>query len=83
MVLQGTAAIRAQPLVRGQVMEATIKGAKVVVIGQSGGGTHACLQFAQHGIGNICGIDDDHVETEIDFQGSALASETSLKERKR
>jgi hypothetical protein len=51
-----------QPLVRGQVMEAIIKGATVVVTGQSGGGTHVCLHLAQHGIGKIHGIDDDYVD---------------------
>ncbi len=61
-------------------MEATIKGAKVVVIGQSGGGTHVCLQLAQHGIGNICGIDDDHVDDGNRFSGIGF-SERDVAER--
>lgn len=51
-----------QPLARGSRVWKILAQSRIAVVGQSGGGIHVTQQLAQLGVGEILGIDDDHVE---------------------
>ncbi len=50
-----------QPLVDGKLSRASLRGAVVVVVGLSGGGTQVATQLAGLGVGEIIGIDSQRV----------------------
>jgi hypothetical protein len=72
-----------QPLVRGPLIRAILRRRKVVVVGQSGGGTHVSLQLAQHGFGEIYGIDDDCVDDGNRFSGVGFSERDAAERRQK
>jgi molybdopterin-synthase adenylyltransferase len=69
-----------QPLVRGSRVSKILAQTKIAVVGQSGGGTHVAQQLAQLGVGEIYGIDDDHVE-EGNRYAAVLIGEEDVKRK--
>jgi len=67
-----------QPLARGSRVWKVLAQSKIAVVGQSGGGMHVAQQLAQLGVGEILGIDNDHVE-EGNRYAAVLVSEDDIK----
>jgi hypothetical protein len=74
---------RRQPLVRGALSRAILRRMKVVVVGQSGGGTHVSLQLAQHGFGEIYGIDDDRIDEGNLISGIGFSERDAAEQREK
>lgn len=66
---------RGSPLLCGAISDGLLHGVKIAVVGQSGGGTHTSLQLAQHGVGEIFGVDDDVVEGGNLFSGLGFSKD--------
>jgi hypothetical protein len=66
---------RGSPLLCGAISDELLHAVRIVVVGQSGGGTNASLQLAQHGVGQIFGIDDDIVEHGNLFSGLGFSED--------
>lgn len=64
-----------QPLARGSRVWKVLAQTKVAVVGQSGGGIHVTQQLAQLGVGEIFGIDDDHVDEGNRYAAVLIADE--------
>ena len=58
-----------QPLALGKLTRKSLSQSTVVVVGLSGGGSPACRQLAQLGVGEVVGIDDDSLEEGNRFSG--------------
>lgn len=71
-----------QPLARGSRVWKILAEAKVAVVGQSGGGIHVTQQLVQLGVGQIFGIDEDHVE-EGNRYAAVLIGEEDITEKRR
>jgi molybdopterin-synthase adenylyltransferase len=64
-----------QPLAVGPRVRKVLARSRVAVVGQSGGGTHVAQQLAQLGVGEIFGIDDDHVEEGNRYSGVLIGED--------
>jgi hypothetical protein len=54
---------------------------RIAVVGQSGGGTHVTQQLLQLGLGEVIGIDDDHVDEGNRFAGVGVGEKDIQKQR--
>jgi molybdopterin-synthase adenylyltransferase len=72
-----------QNLLMGSAGHNRLKQAKIAVVGLSGGGSHVVQQLAHIGIGEIIGIDSDHVEKRNHARLIGITDDAVLRKEKK